>query len=61
MMFDDLVKKNDVDMPQEDIDFVKALIAGEPARCGYVVSLFVEDDVLMVIAVQKQLRETVSF
>ena len=35
MMFDDLVSKNDVDISEQDIRFVKALIAGEPSRCLY--------------------------
>ncbi|KAF7979517.1 hypothetical protein HWV62_42088 [Athelia sp. TMB] len=33
MMFDDLIKRNDIQYPEEDATFVKALIAGEPAKC----------------------------
>ena len=36
MMFDDLIKKNDIQISERDADFVKALIAGEPAKTGYV-------------------------
>ena len=31
-MFDDLIKKNDIKVPSEDTEFVKALIAGNPKR-----------------------------
>ncbi|KZP19123.1 HD-domain/PDEase-like protein [Athelia psychrophila] len=34
MMFDDLIKQNEIQFSEEDATFVKALIAGEPARCG---------------------------
>jgi deoxynucleoside triphosphate triphosphohydrolase SAMHD1 len=36
MMFDDLVSKNDIDISEQDIRFVKALIAGDADRCSYV-------------------------
>ena len=32
MMFDDLIKKNNIKIPSEDTEFVKALIAGNPKR-----------------------------
>ena len=32
MMFDDLIKKNDIKIPSEDTEFVKALISGNPKR-----------------------------
>jgi len=35
MMFDDLVVKNRIDLPENDIRFIKALIAGDPNICGY--------------------------
>lgn len=35
-MFDDLVAKNNIDLPENDILFVKALIAGDPGSCSYV-------------------------
>ena len=31
-MFDDLIKKNDIKVPSEDTEFVKALIASNPKR-----------------------------
>ncbi|KZT23172.1 HD-domain/PDEase-like protein [Neolentinus lepideus HHB14362 ss-1] len=34
MMFDYLVRDNNIDIPEEDVAFVKALIAGDPKRCG---------------------------
>ncbi|KIM78005.1 hypothetical protein PILCRDRAFT_608246 [Piloderma croceum F 1598] len=34
MMFDDLIKKNGIQIPDEDAEFIKALIAGEPTRSG---------------------------
>jgi deoxynucleoside triphosphate triphosphohydrolase SAMHD1 len=34
-MFDDLIKKNGIQIPHEDAKFIKALIAGEPTRSGY--------------------------
>lgn len=34
MMFDDLVSKNNIDMPENDIRFIKALIAGDPGSCS---------------------------
>ena len=36
MMFDDLVAKNNIDLPRNDIRFIKALIAGDPNSCLYV-------------------------
>lgn len=33
MMFDDMVKTYDLDFPSEDVEFIKALIAGDNARC----------------------------
>jgi hypothetical protein len=30
MMFDDLITKNNIDLPENDIRFIKALIAGDP-------------------------------
>ena len=35
MMFDDLVSKNHIDLPENDIRFIKALIAGDPNICLY--------------------------
>lgn len=35
MMFDDLVAKNNIDLPEKDIRFIKALIAGDPSNCSY--------------------------
>jgi hypothetical protein len=35
MMFDDLVAKNNIDLPEMDIQFIKALIAGDPSSCLY--------------------------
>jgi hypothetical protein len=34
MMFDDLVKTNNIDISAEDAKFVKALIAGDASRCA---------------------------
>jgi hypothetical protein len=36
MMFDDLVAKSNIDLPGNDIRFIKALIAGNPSSCLYV-------------------------
>jgi deoxynucleoside triphosphate triphosphohydrolase SAMHD1 len=33
MMFDDMVKTYELDFPSEDVEFIKALIAGDNARC----------------------------
>ena len=33
MMFDDMVKAYELDVPSEDVEFIKALIAGDKARC----------------------------
>ena len=35
MMFDDLIKQNEIQISKQDADFIKALIAGEPNRPGY--------------------------
>ena len=35
MMFDDLVTKNNINLPENDIRFIKALIAGNPSSCSY--------------------------
>lgn len=35
MMFDDLVAKNCIDLPENDTRFIKALIAGDPSSCSY--------------------------
>lgn len=34
MMFDDLVAKNGIDLPENDIRFIKALIAGDSSICS---------------------------
>jgi hypothetical protein len=36
MMFDDMVKSNNIPIDDEDIRFVKALIAGDPEKCRLV-------------------------
>jgi hypothetical protein len=36
MMFDSLVRENDIFLNEKDERFIKALIAGEPSRCEYV-------------------------
>lgn len=41
MMFDDLIKQNKVQISKQDADFIKALIAGEPNRTGYVEGSFI--------------------
>ncbi|CCM00278.1 uncharacterized protein FIBRA_02308 [Fibroporia radiculosa] len=33
MMFDMLIKENNLDIPEHDVTFIKALIAGNPSRC----------------------------
>ena len=33
MMFDDMVKQYDLDIPTKDVLFIKALIAGDRNRC----------------------------
>ena len=33
MMFDDMMKQYDMDIPRRDVEFIKALIAGDQARC----------------------------
>ena len=46
MMFDDMVKKYNIDLPPEDVLFIKALIAGDRTRCPWVYILrCVNDDV----------------
>lgn len=40
-MFDDLVAKNNIDLPKNDIRFIKALIAGDSSGCLYVPSVIV--------------------
>jgi hypothetical protein len=35
MMLDALVKENNIEIPQADLDFIKALIAGDKDRCPY--------------------------
>lgn len=39
MMFDALIRENDLDIPEEDASFIKALIAGDPGRCRRVFSI----------------------
>ncbi|TFK33680.1 hypothetical protein BDQ12DRAFT_637222 [Crucibulum laeve] len=34
MMFDYLIKENEIPLPQKDSKFVKALIAGDPSKCS---------------------------
>jgi deoxynucleoside triphosphate triphosphohydrolase SAMHD1 len=36
MMFDDMMKQYDMDIPKQDVEFIKALIAGDQARCRFV-------------------------
>ena len=33
MMFDDMMKEYNLDIPNKDVEFIKALIAGNKARC----------------------------
>ena len=33
MMFDDMMKQYDLDIPKQDVEFIKALIAGDWTRC----------------------------
>ena len=33
MMFDDMMKQYDMDIPRQDVEFIKALIAGDQSRC----------------------------
>ena len=33
MMFDDMMKEYSLDIPNKDVEFIKALIAGDKARC----------------------------
>jgi len=37
MMFDDLVAKNNIDLPESDILFIKSLIEGDPGSCLYAI------------------------
>lgn len=37
MMFEYMIKDNDIPLLEKDKNFIKALIAGEPNRCRYVV------------------------
>ena len=41
MMFDDLVAKNNIYLPENDTRFIKALISGNPCGCSYVYRFFV--------------------
>jgi len=34
MMFDDMITQYNLDIPRQDVEFIKALIAGDPARCS---------------------------
>ncbi|KAH9963277.1 hypothetical protein BC827DRAFT_1194617 [Russula dissimulans] len=34
MMFDDMMTQYNLDIPPQDVEFIKALIAGDPARCS---------------------------
>ena len=38
MMFDDMIKQYDMDIPRQDVEFIKALIAGDQARCRSVIA-----------------------
>lgn len=38
MMFDDMMKQYEMDIPRQDVEFIKALIAGDQARCRSVVA-----------------------
>jgi hypothetical protein len=40
MMFDDLVAKNNIYLPENDIRFIKALITGNPGGCSCVYRFF---------------------
>ncbi|KAI0922134.1 hypothetical protein AcW1_004083 [Taiwanofungus camphoratus] len=33
MMFDDLVEQNEIEIDEKEVEFIKALIAGDPSRC----------------------------
>ena len=33
MMFDDMMREYDMDIPKQDVEFIKALIAGDQTRC----------------------------
>ena len=36
MMFDDMMDQYDMDISKQDVEFIKALIAGDQARCRFV-------------------------
>ena len=36
MMFDDMIKEYDMDIPRQDGEFIKALISGDQSRCRFV-------------------------
>ena len=38
MMFDDMMRQYDMDIPKQDVEFIKALIAGDQSRCRCVIS-----------------------
>ena len=38
MMLDDMIKQYDMNIPTEDVEFIKALIAGDQARCRSVIA-----------------------
>jgi hypothetical protein len=38
MMFDDMMNQYDMDIPRQDVEFIKALIAGDKARCRSVIA-----------------------
>ena len=38
MMFDDMMKQYDMNIPKQDVEFIKALIAGDKARCRSVLN-----------------------
>jgi hypothetical protein len=38
MMFDDMITEYNLDIPEQDAEFIKALIAGDQARCRSVLT-----------------------
>jgi hypothetical protein len=38
MMFDDMMEQYDMDIPRQDVEFIKALIAGDQDRCRFVIA-----------------------
>ena len=38
MMFDDMMKQYDMNIPRQDVEFIKALIAGDQDRCRSVIT-----------------------